>query len=49
MSTYALSRDLSISPIDGVCAALQTKSFTKWSKSNCIIKDLIKSILKMPY
>jgi len=32
-----------------ICAALQIKSFTKWSKSNCIIKDLIKSIPKMPY
>ncbi|KAG4108017.1 pyridoxal phosphate-dependent transferase [Neocallimastix lanati (nom. inval.)] len=49
MSTYALSRDLSIPPIAGVCAALQIKSFAKWSKSNCIIKDLIKSIPKMPY
>jgi len=47
MSTYALSRDLSIPPIAGVCAALQIKSFAKWSKSNCIIKDLIKSIPKM--
>jgi len=28
---------------------LQIKSFAKWSKSNCIIKDLIKSIPKMPY
>ena len=41
MSTYALFRNLS--------AALRIKSFAKWSKSNCIIKDLIKSILKMPY
>jgi len=49
MSTYALSRDLSIPPIAGICATLQIKSFTKWSKSNCIIKDLIKSIPKMPY
>ena len=49
MNTYALTRDLSIPPIAGVCAALQIKSFAKWSKSNCIIKDLIKSILKMPY
>ena len=49
MSTYALSQDLSISPIAGVCAALQIKSFAKWSKSNCIIKDLIKSIPKMHY
>ena len=45
MSTYAISRDLSIPPIAGVCAALQIKSFLKneVSKSNCIIKDLIKS------
>ena len=43
MSTYALSRDLSIPPITGICAALQIKSFAKWSKSNCIINDLIKS------
>jgi len=49
MSTNALSRDLSIPPIAGVCAALQIKSFAKWSKSNCIIKDLIKSIPKMPF
>ena len=49
MSTYALSRNLSIPPIAGICTALQIKSFTKWSKSNCIIKDLIKSIPKMPY
>ena len=47
MSTYALSRDLSIPPIAGVCAELQIKSFAKWSKSNCIIKDIIKSIPKM--
>jgi len=33
MSTYALSRDLSIPPITGICAALQIKSFAKWSKS----------------
>jgi len=46
VSTYALSRDLSIPPIVGICAALQIKSFAKWSKSNCIIKDLIKSIPK---
>ena len=49
MSTYALSRDLSIPLIAGICTALQIKSFAKWSKSNCIIKDLIKSIPKMPY
>ena len=49
ISTYALSRDLSIPPIAGVCAALQIKAFAKWSTSNCIIKDLIKSIPKMPY
>jgi len=49
MSTYALSRDLDIPPISGICAALQVKSFAKWSKSNCIIKDLIKYIPKMPY
>jgi len=30
MSTYALSRDLSIPPIAGVYAALQIKSFAKW-------------------
>ena len=46
MSTYALSRDLSIPPIAGICTALQIKSFAKWSKSYCIIKDLIKSIPK---
>jgi hypothetical protein len=49
MSTYALSRDLSIPLIASICATLQIKSFAKWSKSNCIIKDLIKSIPKMPY
>ena len=49
MSTYALSRDLSIPPIAGVCAALQIKSFAKWNKSNCITKDLINSIPKMPH
>ncbi|KAG4087642.1 hypothetical protein H8356DRAFT_1433559 [Neocallimastix lanati (nom. inval.)] len=49
MSTYDLSRDLSIPPIAGIYAALQIKSFAKWSKSNCIIKDLIKFIPKMPY
>jgi len=48
MNTYALSRDLSIPPIASIFAALQIKSFAKWSKSNCIIKDLIKSIPKMP-
>ena len=32
-----------VPPIAGVCAALQIKSFAKWSKSNCIINDLIKS------
>ena len=49
MNTYALSRDLSIPPIAGICGALQIKSFAKWNISNCIIKDLIKSIPKMPY
>jgi len=39
MSTYALSRDLRIPPIAGICTALQIKSFAKWSKSNYIIKD----------
>jgi len=29
MSTYALSRDLSIPPIVGICTALQIKSFCK--------------------
>jgi len=29
MSTYALSRDLSIPPLTGICAALQNKSFIK--------------------
>ena len=45
MSTYDLSRDLSIPPIAGIYAALQIKSFAKWSKSYCILKDLIKSII----
>ena len=50
MSTYDLSQELSIPPIAGIFPALQIKSFAKWSKSNCIIKDLIiKSIPKMPY
>ena len=53
MSTYTLSRDLSIPPIAGMSAQPYRlnhfKSFAKWSKSNCIIKDLIKSIPKMPY
>ena len=49
MSTYALSPDLSIPPIAGDCEADQIKSFAKWSKSNCIIKDLIKSIPKLSY
>jgi len=49
MSTYALSWDLSIPPIAGICAALQIKSFAKWSKSNCIINNLIKSIPKISY
>ena len=39
----------SIPPIAGIFAALQIKYFAKWSKLNCIIKDLIKSIPKMPY
>jgi len=26
-----------------------SKTFSKWSKSNCVIKDHIKSIPKMPY
>jgi len=49
MSTYDLSQELSIPPIAGIFPALQIKSFAKWSKSNCNIKDLIKSIPKMPY
>jgi len=31
--------------IASICAALQIKSFAKWSKSYCILKDLIKSII----
>jgi len=42
MSTYTLPRVISIPPIAGICAALQIKSFAKWSKSNCILKDLNK-------
>jgi hypothetical protein len=49
MSTYALSRDLGIPPIAGVYTTLQVESLAKWSKSNCIIKDLIKYILIMSY
>jgi len=49
MSIYALSRDLSIPAIAGICAALHIKSFAKWNKSICIIKDIIKSIPKMSY
>ena len=53
MSTYTLSRDLSIPPIAGMSAQPYRlnhfKSFAKWSKSNCIIKDLFKSIPKMSY
>lgn len=49
MSIYALSRDLEIPPIAGTCVALLVKCFVKWRKSNCIIKDLIKSIPKLSY
>ncbi|KAG4083250.1 hypothetical protein H8356DRAFT_1382087 [Neocallimastix lanati (nom. inval.)] len=42
ISTYALSRDLSIPPIAGVCAALQIKAFAKW-------KHCIKKIKKYKY
>ena len=38
MNTYALSQDLSIPPIAGVCTALQIKSFAKWSKSKLYYK-----------
>ncbi|KAG4098849.1 hypothetical protein H8356DRAFT_1424405 [Neocallimastix lanati (nom. inval.)] len=39
MSTYALSRDLSIPPIAGVCTTLQIKPLAKWSNSNYIINE----------
>ena len=49
ISLYALSRDLKIAPLAGVCAAQQVKCFVKWRKSNCIIKDLIRSIPPMSH
>ena len=49
MSLYALSRDLKIPPLAGICAAQQIKCFIKWRKSNCIIKDLIRNIPKLSH
>ena len=40
MSLYALSRDLKIPPLAGICALQQIKCFIKWRKSNCINSPL---------
>ena len=49
LSIYALSRDLNIPPLAGICAAQQVKCFVKWRSSNCIIKDLVKDIPHMSH
>ena len=49
MSLYALSRDLKIPSLAGICAAQQIKCFIKWRKFNCIIKDLTRNVFKLSH
>ena len=49
LSLYALTRDLNIPPLSGVCAAQQIKCFSKWKSSNCIIRNLVNSIPPMSH
>ncbi|ORX48702.1 hypothetical protein BCR36DRAFT_292895 [Piromyces finnis] len=49
ISLYALTRDMKIPTLSGICAAQQVKCFVKWRKSNCIIKDLVRSIPPMSH
>jgi len=49
MNLYALSRDLKIPFLAGICAVQQTKCFIKWRKSNCINKDLIRYVPKLSH
>ncbi|OUM70529.1 hypothetical protein PIROE2DRAFT_1408, partial [Piromyces sp. E2] len=48
ISLYALSRDLIIPPLAGICATQQIKCFIKWRNSNCIIRDLVRDIPTIP-
>ncbi|OUM56917.1 hypothetical protein PIROE2DRAFT_18265 [Piromyces sp. E2] len=49
ISLYALSRDLIIPPLAGICATQQIKCFIKWRNSNCIIRDLVRDIPTILY
>ncbi|OUM61913.1 hypothetical protein PIROE2DRAFT_11925 [Piromyces sp. E2] len=49
ISLYALSRDLKIPPLAGICATQQIKCFIKRRNSNGIIRDLVRDIPTMSH